>query len=345
MRLKSFTARTMKDAMQMIRETLGENAIIVATNEENGGKSVRVTAAIDQDTLATMPRNFTQNSDVNPSALSSSDWQYQDDDDEATVVEDITEVMLRHAVPDEVLDRIVSTVNIMGLSDSKNALLSALQNLFEFKPLPQKTYGKALVLVGPPGAGKTLAAAKIAARGTLSGLKMGVITTDTVRAGGVEQLGAFTRLMNIDLKKASSPKELKDSLQSFSKVDQIIVDTAGVNPFDPESIKILARLIHAAESDPVLVLPAGIDADESGEIARVFSTIGATCMIPTRVDVARRLGSLLSAAHHGGLGFAEVSNTAKVADGLSPMSAQRLTQMLMPRGQIESALANTKKAG
>lgn len=340
MRLKSFTANTMKEAMQMIRETLGEDAIIVSTQEIVGGKGVRVTAAIDKDTEATMPRPISA-----ASGLTADDWQYADDDDDATVVEEITEVMLRHAVPDEVLDQVVSMVNIMGLTESRNALFAALQNLFEFKPLAVKSYGKPLILVGPPGAGKTLAAAKIAARGALAGLRVAAITTDTVRAGGVEQLDAFTRLMKIDLKKAASPKELRERLNESQGADQIIIDTAGVNPFDPESVKLLARLIGTAECDPALVIPAGMDADESGEIARVFATIGAKSMIPTRVDVARRLGSLLSAAHLGGLSFAEVSNTAKVADGLTPMSAKRLTQMLMPRAEGAQALANARKAG
>lgn len=325
--------------MQMIRETLGEDAIIVSTREENGGKTVRVTAAIDEDTERTMPRGLGAD---DPSLH---DWQYADDDDEATVVEEITEVMLRHAVPDEVLDAVVGAVNVMGLTESRNALFAALQNLFEFKPLPQKTYGKPLMLVGPPGSGKTLASAKLAARGALAGLKMGVITTDTIRAGGVEQLEAFTRLMKIDLKKANNPGDLKAILPTLGKLDQIVIDTAGVNPFDPESVKLLARLIHAVEADPVLVLPAGTDADEAGEIARVFATIGARAMIPTRIDVARRLGSVLSAAHHGGLSLAEVSNTAKVADGLAPMSAKRLTQLLMPRAEDVAALANARKAG
>jgi len=339
----------MKDALQMIRETLGENAIIVATREENGGKSVRVTAAIDQDTEATMPRS------ARASAMdrdyADSGWQYADDEDEATVVEDITDVMLRHAVPEDVLDLVVSSVNVMGLSDSRNALFAALQNLFEFKPLPTKTYGSPFILVGPPGSGKTLAAAKMAARCALNGLSAAVITTDTIRAGGVEQLEAFTRLMRIDLRKASNPKELKDILQSIRGVDQIIIDTAGVNPFDPESVKLLARLMGVVEMDSLLVLPAGLDADEAGEIARVFATIGARSIIPTRVDVARRLGALLSAAHHGGLSFAELSNTPKVADGLAPLSAKRLTQLLMPRaedakGQMGTSQPNpARKAG
>lgn len=330
----------MKEAMHMIRETLGEDAIIVSTQEIPGGKGVRVTAAIDKDTEATMPKPISVES-----GLTADDWQYADDDDDVTVVEEITDVMLRHAVPDEVLDQVVSMVNVMGLTESRNALFAALQNLFEFKPLPQKTYGKPLILVGPPGAGKTLAAAKIAARGALAGLRMAAITTDTIRAGGVEQLDAFTRLMKIDLKKASSPKELRERLAEIGPVDQVIIDTAGVNPFDPESVKLVARLIGTVDCDPLLVMPAGIDADEAGEMARVFATIGAKSMIPTRVDVARRLGSLLSAAHHGGLSLAEVSNTAKVADGLSPMSAKRLTQMLMPRAESAQALANARKAG
>ncbi len=327
----------MKEAMNMIRETLGEDAIILSTREENGGKTVTVTAAIDKDAEATMPRAIEDVIFDN----GASDF----DDDFTTIAEEITEVMLRHAVPDDVLDDIVAAVSIMNLADSKQALNTAIQQIFEFRPLPTKSYGKPLILVGPPGAGKTLAVAKIAARGALNGLRVSVITTDTIRAGGIEQLEAFTRLMKIDLKKAGTPQELKSRLSEIKNADQIIIDTAGVNPFDPESIKPLARLIHVSEGDPMLVIPAGMDADESGEIARVFATIGATGIIPTRIDVARRLGSLLSAAYHGGLSFAEVSNTAKVADGLSPLSASRLTQMLMPRTQDAMALVKARKAG
>lgn len=336
MKLKSFTAPTMKDALQMIRETLGENAIIVATREENDGKTVRVTAAIDKDTEATMPRPM---ADI----TQQDDWNFGDDE-AATAAQDVTEALLRHAVTEDVLELVVSTVDVMGIEDSRTALYTALTNLFEFKPLPTKSYGRPLILVGPPGAGKTLAAAKIAARGALSGSRVAVITTDTVRAGGVEQLEAFTRLMKIDLKKASTPKELKEKIDQVRGADQIIVDTAGVNPFDPESVKILARLIGVTDMDPVLVIPAGMDADESGEIARVFAMVGARSLIPTRVDVARRMGSLLSAAHQGGLSFAEVSNTAKVADGLSPLSAKRLTQLLMPRAE-DARMAIARKAG
>jgi flagellar biosynthesis protein FlhF len=337
MRLKSFTANSMKDAMQMIRDTLGENAIIVATREENGGKTVRVTAAIDKDTEATMPRPLQE--------IQQDEWMMDQGFDVTTAAEEVTDILIRHSVPDEVMENIIAAVSMMNVDDPLAALSGALQNLFEFKPLPTKTYGKPLILVGPPGAGKTLAAAKIAARGALSGSKVAVITTDTVRAGGVEQLEAFTRLMKIDLKKASTPQDVKARLSEIKNADQIIIDTAGVNPFDPESVKLLARIIGVADMDPVLVLPAGMDADESGDVARVFAMVGARSLLPTRVDVTRRLGSLLSAAQLGGLSFTEVSNTAKVADGLSPLSARRLTQLLMPRAIAATMTNAARKAG
>lgn len=324
----------------MVREALGEDAIIVATREENGGRTVRVTAAIEADRET-------------PEAPTNADeWLYADDDDEMTVVEEITETMLRHAVPENVLDQVVSCAAVMGLDEPHEAMTGVLESLFSFMPLPSGAYPLPIMLIGPPGAGKTLAAAKMAARGALNGLNVAVITTDTVRAGGVEQLAAFTRLMNIDLKKAASPTELKEKLLSCRGADQIIIDTAGVNPFDPEAIKGLARMIGTVEMDPVLALPAGTDADESGDIARVFAMIGARQLLSTRIDTARRLGGLLSAAQQGGLGFADISDTAKVADGLTPLTATRLTRILMPRAEnarVQSsavpATQNARKAG
>src|SRR5579871_4254196 len=46
MRLRNFTAPSMQEAMALVREALGPEAIIVSTDDEPGG--VRVTAALDE---------------------------------------------------------------------------------------------------------------------------------------------------------------------------------------------------------------------------------------------------------------------------------------------------------
>ena len=65
-------------------------------------------------------------------------------------------------------------------------------------------------------------------------------------------------------------------------------------------------------------------------MARAFASIGAQSILGTRIDMARRLGGLLSAAHHGGLSFCNISTTSRVADGLDALSPQSLAGLLMP---------------
>lgn len=306
----------------MIRETLGDEAIIVATGEERARGGVRVTAAVEP--------SF-EIGDEGMAGVQS--WlQYDEEQDTDAVAEELTEIMLRHCVPENVMDHIISCATVMGFDDLGTALSSTLGQLYSFRPLPVKTHEKPIMMIGPPGSGKTLAVAKMAARGAMNGLNIGVISTDTVRAGGVEQLQAFTDLLKIDLQKAKSPQDLRSITEDLKHHhDQVIIDTSGLNPFDTNDVKILAKLLGAIDARPVLVLPAGIDADEAGEMARVFAAIGATEILPTRVDIARRLGSLLAAAHQGGLSFSDVSTTPKVAQGLSPLTPKSLANLLVPR--------------
>lgn len=335
MRLKSFYAKTMTEAMHMVREALGEDAIIIATREENGGKAVRVTAAIDHEFVPAQPKTSSSPSFEIGSVLAErDDWLQYDEEDslDDRVSEAVIDVMLKHGVPEDVMDQIVSCVSVMGLEDPAVSLVGAYDTLFNFAPLPHKAHKKALMFVGPPGSGKTLTAAKQAARIVLNGGSVAVITCDTVRAGGVEQLQAFTRLLKTDLFKAKNAIDLAMHIKAQTgKVDQILIDTSGLNPFDAKDMKDLSSLMASGDIEPILVLPAAMDAGESGDMARVFAAIGVRRFIPSRVDIARRLGGLLAAAHAGGLSFADVSNTPKVADGLIPLTPSLLASFFLPQ--------------
>tara|TARA_R110002094_G_scaffold145989_4_gene135207 strand:- start:263 stop:1357 length:1095 start_codon:yes stop_codon:yes gene_type:complete len=350
----------MTEAMKMVRDALGEDAIIIATREEDGGKSVRVTAAIEPERMSvgagasepeyvspmddndgTEERTMLNELDIdvrspafeigNDGVAGADSWlQHDDDDDESAVVEELTEVMLRHSVPEEVTDQVISCATVLGMSDPYLALSSAIEHLFTFKPIQARPLKKPIMLVGAPGVGKTLTSAKLAARAVMNNLSAAVITTDTLRAGGIEQLQAFTRILKVPLIKATSPAALAKAIDQSKGLDQIIIDTGGANPFNKDDMKTLALLAAAADIEPILVMGAGADANESGEIARIFSTMGVRRMVTTRLDVARRLGGLLNAAHEGGLSFAEMSDTPQVADGLLGLSPKKMSKILMP---------------
>ncbi|MCK6418067.1 MAG: GTPase [Alphaproteobacteria bacterium] len=332
MRLKTFYAKTMTEAMQMVRDALGEEAVIVATREEKTGKKITgisVTAAIDPSPSHGPAFEVSKTS----IPAGTDDWlQYDgEEDDEFAVSDALTELLLRHGVPEDVMDPILSCTSVLGLEAPEVLLNAAIEHLFSFRPLPQKAYIKPLMLMGPSGSGKTLIAAKIAARGVMHGLRVAAISCDAQRAGGYEQLAAFTRLLDVPLHKAQDATALRATLEKLRGYDQIIIDTAGINPFDTQDIKHTARIAGAAEAEAALILPAGLDAQESADIARIFATIGAQSLIAARVDMARRMGGLLAAAHNANLSFADYSNTAKVAEGLAPMSPEALTSLLVPR--------------
>ena len=338
MRLKSFTAKSTKEAMQLVREALGDEAVIIDTSEERdalGGMTVHITAAIDNDSFVT-ETHAQENTAISdkPQRTPDQNWQYDHDSNEKMVIEAITENMLFHTVPEEVLDQIVAFASVMDMEEPRLAMLSAVESLFRYHTIPERSsFDRPLILIGQPGAGKTLATAKLAARGAMNNQSVAVITTDTERAGGVEQLHAFTQLLQVNLTVAKNQTHLKEAILKFGNMDQILIDTAGTNPFNAQDVKKLKQLISAIDAIPVLVMPANIHAEEAAETAAIFSDIGARYLLPTRVDISRRLGSLLSAAYKGNLSFCDCSATARVADGLSRLSPKKLTQLLMPNAQ------------
>jgi flagellar biosynthesis protein FlhF len=172
-----------------------------------------------------------------------------------------------------------------------------------------------------------------------------LVTMDSQRAGAVEQLAAFARVLKVDLVQAADADELGQAVRGAGDC-AVLIDSAGVNPFDGAQTAALAAAAEAVHAEPVLLMPAGGDVAESAEIAEAFSAIGAGRLIATRVDLARRLGGLLSAAQAGRLAFAEASVTPQIAEGLSPINPIALARLLLPwavRGMSDLSLRSSTK--
>jgi flagellar biosynthesis protein FlhF len=333
MRLKSFQAKSMTDAMRQVKDTLGDDAIIVSTREEKSGW-VRITAAVEQYAAAPEKMRLPPEPARKPA-------KPQPGYDEETIVEMIGTTLLRHRVPGAVGEKILSAAGVMLGRDPQATLARALAQTFAFRP-PEKKAARPLLLVGPPGAGKTLMTAKMAARAVMASQKPAIITTDIARAGGVEQLSAFLDIMELPLHQADDAKSLKAALAKIGKASPVIIDTGGLNPFDPQEMKTLAKLMRVADMDSALVLPAGFDAEESAEIAMTFEILGVQRIIPTRLDFARRIGGIISAADKGRLSFGDASHTPQVANGLLTLTPEKLAVLLMPNA---AALHSPSKKG
>ena len=295
MRIKLFQAANMADAMAQIRAELGADAIILEQRRTRHG--VEVTAALEPD--------------------------------EPLLIQPITPpAPLVTSGP-------LAFHNIApGLAQALAAapLAESLATALGFAPLPDGREHP-LLLAGPPGAGKTVTIAKLAARMVLGGTAPLVITTDGQRAGAVEQLAAFTRVLGITLAVAPTPAMLAKALTHRGHGQPVLIDTAGCNPFNAAEARQLHQIFTQAGADMVLVLPAGLDAAESADLARAFAALGARHLLPTRLDAARRLGGVLMAAKAGPLALTEAGIGAEVADGLEALTPEGLASRLLAAPQ------------
>jgi len=290
MRVKLYRATEIAAAMARIRVELGPDALILSTRKIAEG--VEVTAALE--TAAPIP----------PEAA---------DPDRAGL-------LAWHGIP----PRLAAA---LGTGRLEATLAAALR----FASLPLDPAAPPLLLIGPPGAGKTLTIARLATRLVLAGAAPRIVTADGERAGAVEQLAAFTRLLDLDLLAAATPEALgraMDRARGGAASGPVLIDTPGLHPFAPAARAALAALIGAAGGTVALVLPGGMDPAESADLAAGCAEAGATHLIATRLDLARRLGGVLAAADAGGLALAEAGIGPGAADGLAALTPALLARLL-----------------
>ncbi len=283
--------------MAQVRTELGAEALILDTRRVRDG--VEVTAALEAEVLEAGTPG------AGATAVAAEAGR--------------RDLLERHGMPERLIRKL-----------DAGPLPFALATVFRFAALDLSPGARPLLLMGPPGGGKTLTAARLATRLVLGGIKPMVITADAKRAGAVEQLAAFTRLLGLTLATASHPASVQKALATRRDEAPVLIDGPSWNICDAAERAEMAALAGAADAAIALVLPAGLDPAEAADIAAGSREAGATMMIATRLDLTLRLGGILAAADTG-LKLAEAGIGPAAADSLVPLTpeflAGRLQQM------------------
>jgi flagellar biosynthesis protein FlhF len=208
----------------------------------------------------------------------------------------------------------------------RGQLETALAEAIPFAVLP--LCESPLLMVGAPGAGKTLTVVRLATRLVMAGTLPLVISADGKRAGATEELAAFTRLLGIGLIVACHPATLSRALLHRQNGAPVLVDSPSCNPFDATQMEEVTALAATADAAIVAVLPAGLDAAEAADQTGAFLASGARLLVATRLDLSRRLGGVLAAAS-AGLALTEAGIGAGAADGLVPLTPAWLAARLL----------------
>lgn len=323
MRLKTFHDKSMQAVMQKVRESMGPDAIIISVDEGSGVAGVRVTAALEGTIGVPVPETAPR-PDPSPNDYDlSHPTPLICDYDQA----DLKAVLSHHDIPNEILSRLYEAIDKLEVATLVEAISGGLEATLNFAPLTDFA-ARPIILVGPPGAGKTVCTAKLAASARLHQRSIRLITTDTVKSGGVAQLDHFAQIMRLSVQTAETPDELKAVLKTDRHWDLSIIDTSGVNPFDMDDLAQSLKFIKASQAEPILVMPSGLNAYDAQEMAKVFASMGGRRFIATKMDASRRYGSVVAAARRGYLSLAAYSRTPFIAEGLESASSMGLARLL-----------------
>lgn len=244
----------------------------------------------------------------------------------------IAEVLALHRVSARLSERVLDAIHEAQdrpIGDPLADLAAGLAACLPFASFAGLWSGGSVALVGPPGAGKTTLAAKLAARARRGHPIL--LNTDTERIGALAQLAEYADVLGARLESIADAETMARALRGRAR--RIIIDTSGVNPFDGGAMQHLASIVAAARAEPILVLPANVEREEAIAVVGAFRALPIRRLLVTRLDMVRRLGGMLAAAEAGGYHLVGGSVTPHFAYGLRP-----LTPVVLARRLLSAAL-------
>lgn len=197
--------------------------------------------------------------------------------------------------------------------------------------------GGIFALVGSTGVGKTTTAAKLAA---LCAAKhgpnsVGLITLDTYRVGGHDQLRTYGRMLGVVAHLAHDKAALHDLLGLLAGKKMVIIDTTGVAPRDPRKDDIL-NVLSLPSIQRLLVVNAGAHGDTLDEALAGFKRDGCKQTILSKLDEAVKLAPALDALIRHQMVLRGITNGQRVPEDFARANANELVATSM-RAHTKSA--------
>ena len=369
MKIRKFPAKNFAEALEAVRRELGEDAVILSTEEKNGLKPfVEVTAAVDYEMqgMAGEERTENQYSDTGPAPGDENfrrgfDQVRQEITGELKTEIDSLKSIIRQmqfagpgapeggrkrALLNFLRERKIKeefAVRLCEKARDENDLLPLIISDMEAKEAPAPGAGrgpgrKAVMLIGPTGVGKTTTVAKLAARAVRRGERAAIINLDTYRIGAGEQVRIYSRIMGIPLATAAGPAEFRKHLAGFARTrDVVFIDTTGRNPGDAayiEHIRAMCGAVPEEIAPPEIHLLMSASSDDEF-MTRAYSSYKKLLVDRisfTKVDEAVRFGSVYNLRLIYGKPVAYMTTGQKVPDDIEFPDETMLGNLILSKG-------------
>ncbi len=357
----------MRQAMNIVREEHGDDAVILSTKDTGNG--VEIVAALDPDSNKNQPEkqastgstyntsetqqnqfNSQQVQQPNPeianmaeelkavkamleNQLSGLAWNQTEQNDPARI--ELIKKLVKLGVGWDLSEKLVNKLPQVN-NQSWSAILMQMEEQIPTADRDIIDRGGIFALVGPTGVGKTTTIAKIASRFVMrnSPNELALITTDCYKIGAQAQLKTFADLINVPVHIAKTQGELYALLASLSHKRLILIDTAGMSQRDLQlSQQVTSGHEGVATIRNYLVMSAATQLSVMKDIVKSFSQVVLHGCILTKVDEAVQLGNVLTVLIEEQLPIAYLSNGQRVPEDLESVRTREFIDRFIVLGQ------------
>lgn len=200
--------------------------------------------------------------------------------------------------------------------------------------------GGIYALVGPTGVGKTTTTAKLAARCVIrhGADKVALLTTDSYRIGGHEQLRIYGQLLGIPVRTIRDTEDLQLTLSELRQKHMVLIDTVGMSQRDQMVAQQIDMLSNCgADVKRMLIMSAASNGKTLDEVVSAYQKNGFHGCVITKADEAASLGVALDVVIRRKLTLHYVANGQKVPEDIHAANSRYLLHRIFKANGKDSA--------